>query len=77
MVEGQLIIGKSRLIETTMKKCDMVWEGVQNCILCMKSGKITYYSIDGVDLGMTFGETDGKEIKERFERIKRQESYNE
>lgn len=48
-------------------KCDMVWEGPEHAILSMRSGKITGYSIDEIDLEKTFGKVDGKDIAERYE----------
>lgn len=48
-------------------ECDMVWEGAEHAILSMKSGKITGYSIDEVDLEKTFGKIGGKDIAERYE----------
>lgn len=48
-------------------ECDMAWEGTEHTILSVKSGKITGYLIDEVDLEKTFGKTDGKDIAERYE----------
>jgi len=48
-------------------KCDMVWEGPEHAILGMRSGKITGYSIDEINLEKTFGKVDGKDIAKRYE----------
>jgi len=56
----------------SVMQCDIVWEGVGSGILCKKSRGILAYSAEWVDLVKTFGETDGKEIAARYERIKKE-----
>jgi HD superfamily phosphohydrolase len=53
-------------------KCNIAWEGMESQIICKKSDDILAYSADEVDLEKTFGKTDGKEITERYERMKRE-----
>jgi len=48
-------------------QCDIVWEGAESEICCKKSEDILAYSAADVNLVKTFGETDGKDIAERYE----------
>jgi len=65
-------INKIYFKDGSVIKCDIAWEGMESQIICKKSGDIIAYSAGEVDLEKTFGRTDGKEIAERYERMKRE-----
>ncbi len=65
-------INKIYFKDGSVIKCDMAWEGMESQIICKKSGDLLPYSAGEVDLEKTFGKTDGKEIAERYERMKRE-----
>jgi len=65
------IIEKLYLKNGNTIKYSICWEGQKCQILCMKSVNINLYSADEVNLVKTFGETNGKKISVKHEKLKR------